>query len=94
MEVIALALALWKLLGSLYSLGRYNVAGRMCPTGLNKRIDIPFLQQNSSEIFLQEVLTKCRMGLLLLLLLFLIFCVLVANPKKYFTRWRIPLVVC
>ena len=32
--------------------------------------------------------------LLLLLLLFLTFSVFVANPKNYFTRWPIPLVVC
>ena len=30
----------------------------------------------------------------LVLLLFLTFSVLVANPKNYFTRWPIPLVVC
>ena len=29
-----------------------------------------------------------------LILLFLTFSVLVANPKNYFTRWPIPLVVC
>ena len=43
-------------------------------------------------------LATCRIGkrvqLLLLLLLFLTFNVLVANPKNFFTRWPIPFVVC
>ena len=34
------------------------------------------------------------LSLLLLLLLFLVFSVLVANPKNYVTRWPVPLVVC
>ena len=33
-------------------------------------------------------------GPLMLLLLFHTFSVLVGNPKNYFTRWPIPLVVC